>query len=190
MAGGSGVNVIGPGETGEHADPSAQTNIASNVPDQVNLEGVGSGSGLLDLTRESDDTSLGAELLDEIAPGGSKGGSSRGMGGSAVSAGTRAGTAIAEPAISGGPIRSRAGAVPMMIEQADPMAPAFAGAALGAALFVLLAGMVLCSAILGTTLPLVQQINEKHMSFGMLAGIGAAPAVLFFIVGLIFGKSK
>ena len=28
-----------------------------------------SGSGLMDLTRESDDTSLGAELLDEIYPG-------------------------------------------------------------------------------------------------------------------------
>jgi hypothetical protein len=78
----------------------------------------------------------------------------------------------------------------MTIEQADPMAPAFAGAALGAALFVLFSGMVLCSAILGTTLPLVQTINEKHLSFGILAGIGAAPAVLFFIVGLIIGKSK
>jgi Ca-activated chloride channel family protein len=30
--------------------------------------GVGSGSGLLDLTRESDDTDYGAELLDEIIP--------------------------------------------------------------------------------------------------------------------------
>jgi len=30
---------------------------------------VGSGSGILDLTRESDDTSLGAELLDEIYSG-------------------------------------------------------------------------------------------------------------------------
>src|SRR5207248_2496317 len=82
---------------GESADPSAQTNIASNVPDQVSLESVGSGSGLLDLTRESDDTSLGAELLDEIAPGaGSKAGS-RGPGGSTATgamAGTRAGTAI------------------------------------------------------------------------------------------------
>jgi hypothetical protein len=190
MAGGSGVNVITPGDTGEHVDPSAQTNIASNVPDQVNLEGVGSGSGLLDLTRESDDTSLGAELLDEIAPGGSKGGSSRGVGGSAVSTGTRAGTAIAEPAISGGPVRSRGGAAVMQIEQTDPMAPAFAGAALGAAIFVLVAAMVLCSAILGTTLPLVQKIHDNHMSFGMLAGIGAAPAVLFFIIGLIIGKSK
>jgi hypothetical protein len=47
----------------------AQTAISQGVSDQLNLDGVGSGSGLLDLTRESDDTSLGAELLDEIAPG-------------------------------------------------------------------------------------------------------------------------
>ena len=40
-------------------DPMAQTAIGSGLQDQVNLEGVGSGSGLLDLTRESDDTSLG-----------------------------------------------------------------------------------------------------------------------------------
>ncbi len=36
--------------------------------DELNLDGGGSGSGLLDLSREADDTSLGAELLDEIYP--------------------------------------------------------------------------------------------------------------------------
>ena len=41
---------------------------------KLSLESVGSGSGLLDLTRESDDTSLGAELLDEIYPGGTNAG--------------------------------------------------------------------------------------------------------------------
>jgi hypothetical protein len=45
-----------------------KTAISQGVTDQLNLDGVGSGSALLDLTRESDDTSLGAELLDEIAP--------------------------------------------------------------------------------------------------------------------------
>jgi hypothetical protein len=48
------------------ADPLAKTQIAPSVEDQISLEGVGSGSGLLDLTRESDDTSLGAEVLDHI----------------------------------------------------------------------------------------------------------------------------
>ena len=33
------------------------------------MEGAGSGSGLLDLAREADDTALGADLLDEIYPG-------------------------------------------------------------------------------------------------------------------------
>src|SRR4051812_49291453 len=45
-----GVNVLGESEIG--ADPGAQTAINQSVSDQVNLEGVGSGSGLLDLTRE------------------------------------------------------------------------------------------------------------------------------------------
>ncbi|GAG26026.1 unnamed protein product, partial [marine sediment metagenome] len=50
----------------EAADPMAKTQIAPSLEDQISLEGVGSGSGLLDLTRESDDTSLGAEVLDHI----------------------------------------------------------------------------------------------------------------------------
>ncbi|MHC4990782.1 MAG: helix-turn-helix domain-containing protein [Planctomycetota bacterium] len=37
--------------------------------EELSLESVGSGSGLLDLTRESDDTSLGAELLEEVYSG-------------------------------------------------------------------------------------------------------------------------
>ena len=57
------------------ADSSAKTQISDTLSDEdeLALENVGSGSGLLDLTRESDDTSLGAELLDEIYPGGGEG---------------------------------------------------------------------------------------------------------------------
>ncbi|MEM8781972.1 MAG: hypothetical protein AAGE65_03860 [Planctomycetota bacterium] len=68
----SGVSVFDAGEI-EPADPMAQTQVTSARSDddeELALESVGSGSGLLDLTRESDDTSLGAELLDEIYPGG------------------------------------------------------------------------------------------------------------------------
>jgi len=49
----------------ESADPMAKTQIAPSIDDQIALDGVGSGSGLLDLTRESDDTSLG-EVIDHI----------------------------------------------------------------------------------------------------------------------------
>lgn len=65
----SGVDVFKPDEV-DAADPMAQTQVTSSTgDDDLAIESIGSGSGLLDLTRESDDTSLGAELLDEIKPG-------------------------------------------------------------------------------------------------------------------------
>ena len=68
---GTGISVFEADEV-DAADPMAQTHVsAAGIDDEeLALESVGSGSGLLDLTRESDDTSLGAELLDEIYPGG------------------------------------------------------------------------------------------------------------------------
>ena len=46
----------------DNADPMAKTHVAMSLEEQVGIEGAGTGSGLLDLTRESDDTSLGAVL--------------------------------------------------------------------------------------------------------------------------------
>ena len=62
-----GINVFDDDELDEHVDPLAQTAVTDVAG--LALEGVGSGSGILDLTRESDDTSLGAELLEEIYTG-------------------------------------------------------------------------------------------------------------------------
>ncbi|MEC9373130.1 MAG: helix-turn-helix domain-containing protein, partial [Planctomycetota bacterium] len=52
----------------EEADPSAVTQVSDQGIGEISLENVGgSGSGLMDLTRESDDTSLGADaFLDDI----------------------------------------------------------------------------------------------------------------------------
>jgi hypothetical protein len=50
----------------EPAGPPAEGPIAPSAEDQVPIEGADNGSGLLDLTRESDDTSLGTEVLDHI----------------------------------------------------------------------------------------------------------------------------
>ncbi len=62
-----------PTETEQDVDLAGATQITEpsldlDEDEDLVLEQVGSGSGLLDLTRESDDTSLGAELLDEIYP--------------------------------------------------------------------------------------------------------------------------
>lgn len=59
----SGISAFdGGGDAGE-------TQLGNELDEDLTLESVGSGSGLLDLTRESDDTSLGAELLEEVYSG-------------------------------------------------------------------------------------------------------------------------
>lgn len=61
----AGISVFDDDELEVDTDPMGKTHVAPAVED---FDAVGSGSGLLDLTRESDDTSLGAELLDVISP--------------------------------------------------------------------------------------------------------------------------
>ncbi len=53
----------------EGVGDSGETQLGNELDEDLTLESVGSGSGLLDLTRESDDTSLGAELLEEVYSG-------------------------------------------------------------------------------------------------------------------------
>jgi hypothetical protein len=61
----TGISIFDADST-EEADPSAVTQITESMPTELSLETVGSGSGLLDLTREADDTSLGQDLLEEV----------------------------------------------------------------------------------------------------------------------------
>lgn len=183
---GAGISVFG-GEEVERADPMAQTNISGSISDQVNLEGVGSGSGLLDLTRESDDTSLGAELLDEIAPSPGRvqpQGAETQMGGSGSMPGLSnlGGAPVATSAPS-----SRVVGAPVYVEAADPMAPAFGGMALGAALFAIFTMFFLISGTMGYQPAMLTSLA----SYGLwvIFGIGMGVALLFFIVGLIIGRA-
>ncbi|MCZ6815473.1 MAG: helix-turn-helix domain-containing protein [Planctomycetota bacterium] len=60
----AGISVFDDDEMDIDSDPMGKTHDAPAVED---FDAVGSGSGLLDLTRESDDTSLG-QILDVISP--------------------------------------------------------------------------------------------------------------------------
>jgi hypothetical protein len=178
---GTGVTVFRPDEV-ERADPMAQTSISSTMQDQINLEGVGSGSGLLDLTRESDDTSLGAELLDEITPG--SGGARRGA--AAPADASRSGTGLGSlSAPSGGRVIS----APVYVEAADPMAPAFGAAALAATIVLIFGGFVTTAAVSGYWPDIVRNLTEGGRGVLFLGGIGLGLAIVFFIVGLLIGRS-
>jgi hypothetical protein len=166
---GSGINVFNPGEI-DPADSSARTAAGASARDNIPLEGAGSGSGLLDLTRESDDTSLGSELLSEIQSSGKPEAPSA----PALVAG---GAGIAPP--------SRMTA-PVVVEKPDPTAPAFGGMALGATLFVLLGVFVLLSGAQGAVPSFTDQLAD--LGFAILAAAGLGVAVVFAAIGFVLGK--
>ncbi len=170
----SGINVFNPDEV-EHADPGAQTAVNPAISDQVNLEGVGSGSGLLDLTRESDDTSLGAELLDEITPTKTRG--------SGPAAETIAAPTIPLPRAAASVARA---AGPIMVEAPDPTAAGFGAMALGGSVLCLFALFILISGMVGATPDMLKTVAK--MGILVVAGASAAVAVIFFVIGLVAGK--
>ncbi len=84
----TGVSIFDP-DADDQADPSADTLVtgAISTPD-LSMDSNASGSGLAQLTLEPDDTSLGANLLDDVygdESGGSEAGESA-IGGSAIAA--------------------------------------------------------------------------------------------------------
>jgi hypothetical protein len=181
MAGRSrgGVNVFGTEDVG-FADPSAQTAISNAAARDasVNLETVGSGSGLLDLTRESDDTSLGA-VLDEIGPSGATR--------AAPAMGTDMGAAamhdLHEPAVDRRPV-----AAPVMVQALDSTAPAFGAASLAGFAAMLFGAFVLISALVGA---IPRETVEWLTGLGLfiIAAMGIGAALLLFALGWVVGKS-
>ena len=169
----SGINVLGTEEVG--VDPSAQTAITSGVREQIDLASVGSGSGLLDLTRESDDTSLGA-VLDEINPN--------------ASSRTRAAAVeisdssmeLDEP--TGGVVRT---APPVYMEAPDSSALGVGAACLAGALVVLFGIYAVLSGAIGANMDFIKSAAERGL--WVVAGGGAVVAIIFFVVGMLIGKS-
>jgi hypothetical protein len=177
----AGIDVFQSDEV-ERVDPSAQTAISSGISESTSVEGVGSGSGLLDLTRESDDTSLGAELLDEIAPGG--GGTAVGRrvpaeGGGSGLVEIRGSLGSSSRQVVGGPI--------IYQERPDPMAPAFGAAALAASIVVIFGAFALITGVVDTAPTILTEVAQK--GFLIVAGGGLAVSLIFFVAGLILGKS-
>lgn len=174
MAGRSGINVLSDADA-EPVDPLAQTAISGGR--DYSGDAIGSGSGLLDLTRESDDTSLGA-VLDEITPGGSSPGQRSGFGSAA------GGVMLEEPAAAA---RFVAPAT-AIVERYDPMALAFGMAALAGAIFLILGILALMSAAQGVRPPEMLDTLYKGQ-FLMVFGIGMGLAILLFIIGMLAGKA-
>jgi excisionase family DNA binding protein len=157
----------------EAGDPMAKTTIAPSVADQGS--GEGSGSGLLDLTHESDDTSLGSEVLKHIDESGTPG--------SGVAHTAEIG---AEP---DGIVEAEAPAViemPTVVEEIDRSAGVFSGLIAAATIIMLVLGSVVLAVIAGLLPPYVVDM-QKNMGVVMLVAVVLCLA--FAVVGYFIGKA-
>ena len=183
----AGKNVLDEDEVDIEADPMAKTQITAGVQgDQLTLESGGSGSGLLDLTREADDTSLGAELLDEIYPGEDE------MAAPARPAAppprATAPAAPPQPA-EDEELPTDVGEIvlPTIVSTADPAEGALAGLMVGALLVLALAGSVVAGALQGF-LPDYASFLSNNLLY--LFGTALLLPLIGALVGWLAGRGR
>jgi len=190
----TGVSVFDADEV-ESADPMAQTQVTTPAIDEeeLALDTIGSGSGLLDLTRESDDTSLGAELLDEIYPGGERSDANIEEGG-AVGSATNVFDDSSIEVGSGAsgleqlqPVEPAPGMAMAAAEPMDPAGSGFgAGMLMGAFAALVLGMMVAVSGVADARIPLIDGLAANLPLYAGLLLIGS---IIFGVVGLFLGKA-
>ncbi|MCA9290344.1 MAG: hypothetical protein KDA25_04390 [Phycisphaerales bacterium] len=160
-------------------DASEQTQIGDTMEEELNLESIGSGSGLLDLTRESDDTALGAELLEEVYSSDDNIEIPANASGLFEAAGAESpGNVVSDSAI---------GAMPMVFEAYDGSGSGLGiGMMLGAAAALVCALIIGIVGVTGATPGLAMQMADNlWLWVGGLAGA----VIVFGLIGFFIGKA-
>lgn len=172
----SGISIFDADEV-EEVDPMAQTQVA---PSQFGEAG-GSGSGLLDLTKEADDTSLGGNLLDDVYA------NKDGSGSGAPAAGGADG-ALFEPAGVASDVGGSGSGGGLALVAAEPYDATWSGISGGLAFgMVVVCGLMLAVAMMAMNgaagsglVPLLA--SNLWMYVGILAAVPALAAAVGFFV--------
>jgi hypothetical protein len=159
----------------EEADPMAKTQIAPSLDDQIALDGVGSGSGLLDLTRESDDTSLGAEVLGAVGASGD----------------SWSEVETIQPDFSSAPAPARASAQyaaepTEYVEAVDPASGFFGGLMVVGAAIMIMMMIVSIAAMQGLVSGMIEGLQKN---LGLFVGIMAVVAIIAGVIGFVMSKN-
>lgn len=184
---GKGISVFEDEEVEIAADPMGETRISAGVDE---LEAVGSGSGLLDLTQVSDDTSLGAELLDVISP--TAAGETEAEVEPVVEAGETVedtGVVVAE-AVTDAPVASRSAPAVAVAPRAAAYAAEMPGAtwinltALLGVIGMVIIGLVTATALQGVWPGFLTPIAKDVMHYSVFGGLTLL-AIIFGVVGIL-----
>ena len=180
---GTGVSVFDTDHGGE--EDAEQTKVGEAVQEELSLEAVGSGSGLLDLTRESDDTSLGAELLEEVYSGEENieiPASASGLF-EAASSGTRAAPAVEEQEAAAG-----IAPMPMIVEAYDGIGSGLGvGFMIGGLVALVCVAIIVIVGVTGATPGLAMKFAGN---LWMWLGILVAIWIVCGLVGVFIGKTS
>ncbi|MFN0132786.1 MAG: hypothetical protein ACKVW3_09715 [Phycisphaerales bacterium] len=173
----TGISIFEADQT-EDADPSAVTQVTEAGSPELAMEGSAGGSGLLDMAREADDTSLGKDLMQEV---GKEGGPSE-----TTTEGEAGGLFEATPVEAD----TGAGVASAMMVAAEPYDGTWSGIAGGMALGIIALGaLVLTITIFGIAqaggAELMKMIAGNYM---MWVGIAAGVVLLPGIIGMVVGK--
>ena len=170
-------------------DEGGDTQLGEGLDDDLTLESVGSGSGLLDLTRESDDTSLGAELLEEVYSSEDDVDFPAASGLFEAAGDSDAGTP--SPVVAGTTAAAAPAAAPQIMAAAQVWDPAWSGLSTGVmvgglvALFAVFAMVVV--EVMGAASGIAPIIAEQLWMW--VGGLAAGTAVLAVIGYVIGGKA-
>ncbi len=187
--GGTGVSIFetehGDEDAAQKDEPAAMSGTgqdlsADSYGDDLQLEAVGSGSGLLDLTRESDDTSLGAELLEEVYSGEDQ----------IEIPANASGLFDAAPGDVAEEVAAPAGvaAVPVVVEAYDGSGSGLGvGMMIGAVAALVCLALIVVVALTGGTPQLAMLIADNLM---MYAGILLGATVVFGALGFVIGRAS
>ncbi len=180
-------------------DPMAQTRVTepASEEEELALESVASGSGLLDLTRESDDTSLGAELLEGIYPGneGSDANveqmTAAGTGAFESGMGMQAGSGTGM-SMEGFEATAQAPAGALPAATSDPGDPTGNGLSIGlllaSTIALVITALVCVSAMFGVTSEITVAFTEDTSTFWMYVGILGGVSIVLGMIGFFVGK--
>lgn len=175
---GSGISVFDTQVDGP-AIEAGDTQAGEAIDDDLTLEAVGSGSGLLDLTRESDDTSLGAELLEEVYSSDENIEIPANASGLFEAAGADSG---------GNQLGGSMAGVPMVMETYDGAGSGLGvGLMLGALVSLVVSGIIVVVASMGATPDLAIRFSDQLMIWG--GGLLGA-TILFGLIGMFIGKAS
>ncbi|MFM9957058.1 MAG: helix-turn-helix domain-containing protein [Phycisphaerales bacterium] len=184
----TGISVFDADEL-ESADAAAQTQLdVGGQLESVNLENFGSGSGLMEMTREADDTSLGGNLMADVNAGTGAGMASQGTGSApAFGGGGDGGGGLFEGSAGGGDAAAGAGMAMVAAEAYDAKG---SGLAAGLSIGAMLSLAVGTAAILMGVFGAAPSMLTDLVGGNLLILVGGLAALTLVLGGVGFAVAK